>query len=163
MVAAKGRRHAMSDDAGQLVKTAETAAQGEVVRIWPDGPPESLPGVGRKVSFRAPAAGGADTTMLRNVSDPTLSVFLPDPAKANGTGVIVCPGGGWRILAWEHEGVDLANWLAARGYAAFLLKYRLNATPDDPAEFAAGMAAQAARLPRPLPAAQAPPGLAPAH
>jgi acetyl esterase/lipase len=50
--------------------------------------------------------------------------------------VIVAPGGGWRILAWEHEGTDLASWLIERGYTAFLLKYRLMGTPADPAEFA---------------------------
>jgi len=42
-----------------------------------------------------------------------------------------------RVLAWEHEGVEPARWLAARGYTAFLLKYRVRGTPPDPAEFAA--------------------------
>ena len=74
--------------------------------------------------------------MLRNVVTPTLTVCRPDPAKANGIGVIVAPGGGWRILAWEHEGTDLTGWLTARSYTAFLLKYRLMASPPDPTEFA---------------------------
>ncbi|HZZ35047.1 MAG TPA: dienelactone hydrolase family protein [Caulobacteraceae bacterium] len=146
----------MSDDVGLVVKAEGAAAQPEVISLWPDGPPSTLPGVGPEATFRAPAAGGADTTMLRNVSDPTLTVFRPDPAKANGVGVIVCPGGGWRILAWEHEGIDLANWLAARGYAAFLLKYRLMATPDDPAEFAKTMAQMAQRSWDDVPAMKAP-------
>jgi acetyl esterase/lipase len=122
---------AMADDVSAELKTAE-----EVAWLWPAGPPRTIPDVGPETSFRAPAAGGADTTMLRNVSDASLTVFRPAPAKANGIGVIVAPGGGWRILAWEHEGVDLANWLTARGYTAFLLKYRVMGTPDDPVAFA---------------------------
>ena len=51
--------------------------------------------------------------------------------------MIVAPGGGWKILAWQHEGIDAAYWLAERGYTAFLLKYRLLGTPDDPDAFAA--------------------------
>jgi acetyl esterase/lipase len=73
--------------------------------------------------------------MLRNVSVPSMTVFRPDPVKANGIGVIIAPGGGWRFLAWEHEGVDVAAWLIERGYTAFLLKYRVMGTPVDPAAF----------------------------
>ena len=146
----------MADDARAEIKVGEEVSLNPVIRLWPDGPPSGLPGVGPETTFRAPAAGGAETTMLRNVSDPTLTVFAPDPAKANGVGVIVCPGGGWRILAWEHEGIDLARWLAARGYAAFLLKYRLRGTPPDPAEFAEASAKLAASLPTVIPGAVAP-------
>jgi acetyl esterase/lipase len=92
--------------------------------------------------------------MLRNVSDPTLTVFRPE--KPNGVGVIVAPGGGWRILAWQHEGIDVARWLAARGYTAFLLKYRVGATPASDADFVAGMQAQEARLAAPVPGRDAP-------
>jgi acetyl esterase/lipase len=150
----------MADDARVEVKTAAETSVHPVIRLWPDGPPSSLPDVGPEAVFRNPAAGGAETDMLRNVSDPTLTVFAPDPAKANGVGVIVCPGGGWQILAWEHEGVDMARWLAARGYAAFLLKYRLRGTPPDPAVFAEASAKLAARLAGPIPGAQAPRSMA---
>ncbi|MBX3482624.1 MAG: alpha/beta hydrolase fold domain-containing protein [Phenylobacterium sp.] len=93
--------------------------------------------------------------MLRNVSHPTLTVYRPT-GEANGSSVIVCPGGGWSILAWEHEGVDVAEWFAARGYTAFLLKYRVSATPADPAAFAARMAQNDSLLSEPLTAARAP-------
>jgi acetyl esterase/lipase len=63
--------------------------------------------------------------IVRNVVRPTLTAFLPDRQKANGTAVIVCPGGGFRFLAWEVEGTQVAEWLRARGVAAFVLKYRL--------------------------------------
>jgi dienelactone hydrolase len=89
-----------------------------------------------------------------------LTVFAPDPAKANGVGVIVCPGGAWRVLAWDHEGITPARWLAARGYTAFLLKYRLLASPSDPAEFAASLNTMAASTPSLIPGADAPRTLA---
>jgi acetyl esterase/lipase len=134
---------------------ADTAAR-ETIPLWPDGPSSSLPPTPPEMSLKAPMAGGPAITILRNVSTPSLTVFRPDPSRANGVGVIVCPGGGWRILAWEHEGVDLGVWLAERGYAAFLLKYRVSATPEDPAEFARDSAEMAASLIRPLPAAKTP-------
>ena len=65
----------------------------------------------------------------RNVTSATLTPFLPDPAKASGAAVIVAPGGGFRTLSMENEGWDVAQALADRGVAAFVLKYRLNQTP----------------------------------
>jgi acetyl esterase/lipase len=104
-----------------------------VIRVWPEGPPSKLKSVGPEVTFRAAVGSAGDVAMLRNVSEPTLSVFRP--AKPNGVGVIVCPGGGWRILAWEHEGIDVATWLTAHGNTAFLLKYRVHGTPAAPADY----------------------------
>ena len=141
----------MADDA-----LAGLDAAHEVITLWPEGPPSPIAGVGPEASYVASAGVAAGTTMLRNVSDPTLTVFRPDPARANGVGVIVCPGGGWRILAWQHEGLDLAAWLAERGYTAFLLKYRLRGTPADHAELAARMAALDGRIASPLAALEAP-------
>ena len=68
--------------------------------------------------------------MARNVSTATLTPFLPDPAKATGAAVIVAPGGGFRWLAIDNEGWKVARALADRGIAAFVLKYRLQPTPD---------------------------------
>lgn len=85
----------------------------------------------------------------RNVTVATLTPYLPDPAKANGTAVIVAPGGGFRTLSMENEGSDVAKALAARGVAAFVLKYRLNQTPQDMAEFDRSMTAMFANAARP--------------
>jgi acetyl esterase/lipase len=62
------------------------------------------------------------------VSRPTLTVWLPPAGKANGTAVIVCPGGGYLHLAMTHEGTDVARMLNELGITAFVLKYRL---PND--------------------------------
>ena len=67
--------------------------------------------------------------MVRNVTEATLTPFLPDPAKANGTAVIVAPGGGFRWLSINNEGWKIAKALNAQGVAAFILKYRLIPTP----------------------------------
>jgi acetyl esterase/lipase len=71
------------------------------------------------------------STFARNVTVATLTPFLPDPAKATGTAVIVAPGGGFRSLSMQNEGWDVARALADHGVAAFVLKYRLNQTPND--------------------------------
>ena len=68
---------------------------------------------------------------IANVTRPALMVYLPDKAKATGTGVVVSPGGGWRILAISHEGEDVARWLNEQGVAAFVLKYRVARTGDE--------------------------------
>ena len=84
-----------------------SAAHGQaakVVRLWPGDAP------------------GALGTNDRDI--PTLTLFLPDPAKATGAAMVVCPGGGYEHLA-PHEGATYAIWLTNQGIAAFVLKYRL--------------------------------------
>ncbi len=68
-----------------------------------------------------------------NVSHPTLTVFPPDSSIANGTSVIICPGGAWHLIAIEDGGYELAKWLNKMGIAAFVLKYRIvHVLTDDP-------------------------------
>lgn len=95
----------------------------------------TLPGATAKESWHSQYG----STFTRNVTDATLTPFLPDPAKANGTAVIVAPGGGFRTLSMSNEGWDVAKALAERGVAAFVLKYRLNQTPADMAGFERSM------------------------
>jgi acetyl esterase/lipase len=93
------------------------------------------------------------SSFARNVTEATLTPFLPDPAKATGTAVIVAPGGGFVTLSMENEGWDVAKALAKEGVAAFVLKYRLNQTPASLDAYAESM-----RRPRTGP----PPGGSPA-
>ena len=72
-----------------------------------------------------------NTQVVTNVTQPTLTAYLPTKDSANGTAVIVCPGGGFFALSINSEGADVAKWLAARGVAAFVLKYRLVETGED--------------------------------
>ena len=66
--------------------------------------------------------------VVRSVSKPTLSIFLPEKGTANGTSVIVCPGGGYGVLVIDREGYEVAKALNKVGITAFVLKYRL---PND--------------------------------
>jgi acetyl esterase/lipase len=72
--------------------------------------------------------------MVRNVTVPTLEVYRPVGSKATGTGVIVCPGSAFVWLSYQNEGTEVAQWLANKGITAFVLKYRLYQTPEDPME-----------------------------
>jgi acetyl esterase/lipase len=73
------------------------------------------------------------TRVVFNVASPTLTVFQPAPGKANGTAVIICPGGAFFALSIDSEGFDVARWLAAKGVTCFVLKYRLvKCKTDDP-------------------------------
>jgi acetyl esterase/lipase len=87
----------------------------------------------------------------RNVTVATLTPFLPDPAKASGSAVVVAPGGGFRTLSMENEGWDVARALAARGVAAFVLKYRLVQTSADVGEFKRSLAEFVATASQPRP------------
>ena len=74
-----------------------------------------------------------NTKVVYNVVHPTLTIFLPDAALANGTAVIICPGGGFHTLSINSEGYDVAEWLTKKGVTAFVLKYRLvHSLTDDP-------------------------------
>jgi acetyl esterase/lipase len=109
----------------------------------------SLPGAKAAESWHSQYG----SSFARNVTEATLTPFLPDPAKATGAAVIVAPGGGFVTLSMENEGWDVAKALAKEGVAAFVLKYRLNQTPASLDAYAESM-----RRPRTGP----PPGGSPA-
>jgi dienelactone hydrolase len=77
----------------------------------------------------------AGTTALRGVTAPTLIPVLPRPGTANGTALIIAPGGGFLLLSMESEGFEVARYLADQGITVFVLKYRLQQTPDEPSAF----------------------------
>jgi acetyl esterase/lipase len=72
---------------------------------------------------------------LRNVTVPTLTAYLPEPDAATGTGIVVVPGGALHILSIDNEGTWVAERLVERGIAAFVLHYRVVATPVPDEEF----------------------------
>ncbi len=82
-----------------------------------------------------------NTRVVYNVVDPTLMVYRPAPAVANGTAVVICPGGGFHTLSIDSEGIDVAKYLTAKGVTAFVLSYRLvrSLTNDPVAELMATM------------------------
>lgn len=106
------------------------AVAKEVLRLWPEGPPRRIEGVPAESTFSFPQGPFAGLGFLRNVSEPTITVYRPAPSVANRRAVVIFPGGGFRVLAWEHEGEQVADWFARLGFTALLLKYRLQKTPS---------------------------------
>ena len=100
-----------------------SADQPKVIPLWPDGAPGSQDWTQQEQETVLPPPDSFK--VVHNVTEPTLTAFLPNPSVASGTAIIVCPGGAFHMLAIDHEGLDVAHWLSARGVAAFVLKYRL--------------------------------------
>ena len=97
------------------------STKSETHFLWPAKVPGEIPGeVGKE---KGETKGGI--LRISNVSKPSLTVFPADPKTANGTSVLVCPGGGYNILAYEHEGSAICEWLNSLGVTGFLLKYRV--------------------------------------
>jgi len=102
----------------------------QVIALWPAGSP-TLKGANEKeVTKPENVKPGDRINSIVNVHNPSIEVHLPPKDKANGTAVIVAPGGGHRQLVWGSEGTDIAKWLNDLGVAAFILKYRLAQTPN---------------------------------
>ncbi len=95
------------------------------IPLWPGGAPgfESRRGEPEQVAWRGEP--GITFPVTFNIHQPSITPYLPEPAKATGAAVIVAPGGGHMFLTTDREGYDLARMLANRGIAAFVLKYRL--------------------------------------
>lgn len=91
----------------------------------------ALPACAQELLWPGGAPGALGT---EDADRPTLTTYAPAADKAVGTGVVVCPGGGYRNLAMDHEGRQIADWLNARGVAAFVLKYRLGPRYHHPVE-----------------------------
>lgn len=96
------------------------AAQSQVLPLWPG----KAPGTESWQWAETVTTAANGDRVIANVSTPTLSVFLPDAATANGTAVVIAPGGALRVLGFDNEGTKVARWLNQRGIAAFVLKYR---------------------------------------
>ena len=106
------------------------AAEPTVVNIWPGKAPgetKELPPEQNLWKAEDKFVGDRPIIKLTNVSIPTLTIFRPAEEKANGTAVIICPGGGHHILAFDHEGTETAEWLATLGVTGIVLKYRVPA------------------------------------
>jgi dienelactone hydrolase len=89
-------------------------------------------------------------TWVRNVSQSTLTPFLPQQEQANGAAVLVIPGGGLQFVSISNEGWSVAQALADQGVAAFVLKYRVETTPEDEARIEAALAERFKELQNPL-------------
>ena len=108
-----------------LAPFSSTAAdKGVEMKLWP----REVPG---DAEFKPPAPNPAakppkdDTLRVVLVTEPSLTLFRAPAEKANGAAVLICPGGGYNILAWDKEGTEVAEWLNSIGVTAAVLKYRV--------------------------------------
>ena len=89
----------------------------KVVKLWEGNPPESNE-ITEKESM-------SSSSFVVNVSIPEVEIYLPEKANNTGKAIVICPGGGYSGLAYDHEGIMAAKWLNKEGIAAFILKYRM--------------------------------------
>lgn len=93
----------------------------EFIELWPG----KVPGETKEKSAAVISPQRSDIVCYEEVSNPGLEVFIPDPEKNNGAAIVVCPGGGYNILAYDKEGTEIAKWLNDLGFTAFVLQYRV--------------------------------------
>lgn len=125
----RGRRRLMRDILVVLifgsVLTLLGSAQAQVseIAVWPAGIPSDAKSLSPAVIESAKQR--SNQSRIAYVETPSLSVYLAPKERANGCAVIICPGGGYNILAWPKEGLEVAEWFNSIGVSAFVLKYRV--------------------------------------
>ena len=105
-----------------LIATESFSQKKEVISLWPGKVPGELK---EKQPPVIDASKNDGVLRLAEVTDPAIEVYLPDAAGKNRPAVIICPGGAYRILAYDKEGTEIAAWLNKLGIAAFVLQYRI--------------------------------------
>jgi len=107
-----------------LVATTVQAREPQVtLRLWNGKAPGEKGDIGAEKLL--PPRGAKPIQRLSNVTDPTISLYKPAADKETGAAVLVCPGGGYNILAMDLEGTEVADWLNSIGVTAIVLKYRV--------------------------------------
>lgn len=107
-----------------------TASASEPVALWPKGAPGEKGDIGVERDMTKPGDGlygGKRVVRIGNVSTPTITLYRPPQSKDTRAAVVVCPGGGYEILAMDLEGTEVCQWLNTVGVTAVLLKYRVPA------------------------------------
>jgi acetyl esterase/lipase len=104
-------------------------AEPLVLDVWPGQAPGETGKIGEEKFIQKP---DEKIQKLTNVTHPTLTVYRPAKDKDTGAAVIINPGGGYSILAWDLEGTEVADWLNGIGVTGILLKYRVPKRPDQP-------------------------------
>lgn len=94
-----------------------SASEPKVVKLYPDGAPDSN---GITAAENCDSYGD-----LTNVTEPTLTIYLPKKSTATGQAIVICPGGGYYFVSFANEGSRAAKWFASKGIAAIVLKYRV--------------------------------------
>ena len=105
-----------------LLSVSCMSQKEETINLWPGKVPGEIK---EKQPAVADTENKGDVFRYNEVTNPLMVVWPADPKINNGGAVIVCPGGAYRILAWDKEGIEIAAWLNTLGYSAFVLQYRV--------------------------------------
>jgi acetyl esterase/lipase len=112
-----------------FVPFATAAEKPQTVDLWPSKAPGEKGEIGEEKLLDA-KPGESKVKRLSNVTHPTLTIYKPARDKDTGTAVVIAPGGGYNILAWDLEGEEVAEWLNSIGVTGIILKYRVPRRPD---------------------------------
>lgn len=133
--------HAQSENDAAQEGMAAIPKPDLSMKVWPETPPgdedTKLPPEADTSGPDSNRVAGKYVIRLGNVSTPEINIYRPDPKMDNGMSVVICPGGGYYILAYDLEGTEVAQWLNSRGITAVLLKYRVPARENQPRHLAA--------------------------
>src|SRR5579871_5933552 len=110
------------------VSPAHAADTPQTVYLYPPGSP-TLKGADEKEILVPPNPKPGEHYSIKNIHNPMIEVHLPPADKANGTAIVVAPGGGHSQVVWFSEGLQIADWLNSQGIVVAVLKYRLAQTP----------------------------------
>jgi acetyl esterase/lipase len=113
----------------------EAREPDHVINLWSEKPPGPSLQVDDEQDFTKPEdnlVAGKRIIKLGNVKTPQIHVFLPDSSQRSEAAMVICPGGGYNILAWDLEGTEVADWLNSLGITAIVLKYRVPTRQQDP-------------------------------
>jgi acetyl esterase/lipase len=113
---------------GIFLASSALAATNETIRLWPGDAPGTEDWKMQERVLQIPTKESGTLSLVSDITVPTLTVVRPPEGKGNGTALIICPGGGFKFLSWESEGMEVARWAADRGITAFVLKYRVRMT-----------------------------------
>lgn len=113
---------ARSDD--ERLGEPVSKSSGEQIILWPQGVVESVPQGLKQAYVQRSSDPAISDRVLQQVTAPFIEWYRPS-AKSDGASIVIMPGGGYRYMAWDKEGPDLARWFAERGIHAFVLAYRL--------------------------------------
>ena len=105
--------------------TGSIMAQDKPIQLFPKGAPGEQTKLIEKALPEGGKVGGASVLRLSGVSDPTITIYPASDEVATGAAMVVCPGGGYEILAYDLEGDEICQWLNEIGVTAVLLKYRV--------------------------------------
>jgi len=122
------------------VRSAAAADEPQPIPLWPDVAPGEKGDLPPEADTSQPGKGlvaGKPLIRLGNVSKPTITIYKPPADKDTGAAVVVCPGGGYSILAYDLEGSEVCQWLNSVGVTGVLLKYRVPSRKGLPKEAAA--------------------------